>query len=1443
MGKDQINKDIARWIASQTEMKFIGFQANNLRIFTGYLNNGDHKSENLPNEELCMLPIYSCDGWEITTIEGLGNKHKGYHSIQKRLADYNGTQCGYCSPGFVMNMYGILANDPKPTQQKIENSFDGNICRCTGYRPILDAMKSFATNDSEVPDIEDVNKACCGKKGYVVCNNSCKEIKEATGDYVLVPSGPTKNLKHTDGEWHKPETMKDCLTLLKETENKKVRLVVGNTGTGVFKNDGPYDHYIDIKNIPELHKITSNQSELVFGSTITLSELIEMFKKKSEKSNVEDKSSAIWSYFSGSEDSTEGWEYCAALAHHISYIANTPVRNAGCWAGNLKMKHDHNEFPSDMFTIMETAGATLTIGNNDGTLVQDIKPSDFFKMEMKGKILTKLTLKRRTSNHIMRTFKITIRSQNSHAYINAGFMFEISKSENFKVKSKPNIVFGGVKADFVHATETEKLLTGAELGNAETVEKALKALETEIVPDSSDPVSSSAAYRKSLCVSLLYKFILGVLGNNASPEYQSGGPNMDRPLSGGERNYYTDETVWPLTKPVQKLEAMIQCSGEAEYAGDFESLKDQLYAAFVLSSEANAKIDSIDSKAAMVSAVSGVSKVLTAKDIPGMNDFAHATPFFFQKEELLASTRVKYNGQPIAIILADTEYIAEKAAKLVKVKYSDIKEPILDIRQAIKKKSFWKLPSDSPVVAGNVEDGFKESDKVIEGEIGTGAQYHFHMETQTAYCVPTDMGLDVYSATQMVNHCQGAIADIIGIKKNEINMIVKRLGGAYGAKPVLMHLPLETNMRVIGKRLPYLAKYKVGVTNDGKFKAIQIDYYDDSGAGANEQTGSTVLLFGDSAYFCDNWKLQAFCVKTDTPQNCSCRAPAWLQAVTFMDEICENVAFHMGKEPIDIKTMNFIENGQKKANGSIILNCLISGMVKEFKTMSNFEDRRIKIIDYNKNNRWKKKGLATCMMRFPHFYFALKFNAAISIYASDGTVAISHGGIEMGQGINTKAAQVCAYEFGIPLSMIRIKATSSIINPNQTLTGGSIGSDLVAYAVSNVCKGLKLRMASIKKKMKDPTWIELVKECEKNNMDLSARNTLKKANGSIILNCLISGMVKEFKTMSNFEDRRIKIIDYNKNNRWKKKGLATCMMRFPHFYFALKFNAAISIYASDGTVAISHGGIEMGQGINTKAAQVCAYEFGIPLSMIRIKATSSIINPNQTLTGGSIGSDLVAYAVSNVCKGLKLRMASIKKKMKDPTWIELVKECEKNNMDLSARNTYSPKDVPGSYDIYGMTAAEIELDVLTGMVQIPRVDILYDCGDSISPDVDIGQIEGAFVMGLGLMMSEQMKYDSKSGELLTKNTWEYKPPTTKDIPIKFNIKFLKNSRNPLGVLGSKATGEPALCMSSSVLFAVRDAIQSATEDIGLTERVTINAPATPELNHLKCLVSTDRMKI
>ena len=151
-----------------------------------------------------MFPLYNADKWDFTTVEGIGCKSKGYHPIQTRLADANGSQCGYCTPGMVMNMYSLLQNNPTPSKKQVEDSFDGNICRCTGYRPILDAMKSFAADEKPI-DIEDLNQLKCLQ---INCENTKNNKKRV-------------HLINGQSEWFVPQTLNDLYSLMSEYQSQQ----------------------------------------------------------------------------------------------------------------------------------------------------------------------------------------------------------------------------------------------------------------------------------------------------------------------------------------------------------------------------------------------------------------------------------------------------------------------------------------------------------------------------------------------------------------------------------------------------------------------------------------------------------------------------------------------------------------------------------------------------------------------------------------------------------------------------------------------------------------------------------------------------------------------------------------------------------------------------------------------------------------------------------------------------------------------------------------------------------------------------------------------------------------------------------------------------------------------------------------------------------------------
>ncbi|XP_013406957.1 xanthine dehydrogenase isoform X2 [Lingula anatina] len=1185
----------------------------------------------------CLWPVYGCHNLEITTVEGIGDKFSGYHPIQKALADGNGSQCGFCSPGMVMNMYSFLGGNPKPTKEQIEDAYDGNICRCTGYRPILDAMKTFAVDSTDhVIDIEDLSSRQCPKTGQA-CTGQCgpKSVKPV-------------HLVLSTSQWLIPVNLLQLYQMVVQNKSKPTKLVLGNTA------GGSYDVYIDLKSVPELYQYSN--APVTIGSNFSLSALMEVLTEVA---------------------TLPGYSYCSTLVIHLKRVANTSVRNAGGWAGNLMLKKNDPGFPSDVFVILETVGAVLNIASCQTQVVSRILLTDFLAIDMSQSVILNVVLPTMTVNDYVRTFKIQPRVQSSLAYVSAGFRFKVNNNTEYKIIQQPSIVFGGISSTFVHASQTEEYLTGKSLLDQKTLTGAYSTLANEISPMLEE---GSPDYRKRLAVALFYKCVLSIVGEKAGARMRSGATKLidQRPVSSGQQSFDTDPSKYPLNEPMPKVLARQQTAGEAMYILDQPAKPGQLYGAFVTSTEGNAKIASIDT--AVAQNVPGFVRFISAKDIPGENDVMGK--FGQQKEMLFVTDQVEYAGQAIGLVVADTLAHAEAAASAVQVNYTDVQPPIVTIEDAIAKKSFIE-PFVDEFKLGDADAAVAGAPKKISGQIKMGPQYHVHMETQTSFAVPKEDGYDVYCSTQWIDLCQQACARVLGIQQNKIDVSVPRLGGAYGGKitrnspvaaasalaayvtrkPVHIHMSLGANMKMLGKRIPYVVNYEVGVTNDGKLLGIVVTYYANGGILANE-TAMPLQGYIDSVYNCPCWHIIPKGVKTNTPTATACRAPGSLEAIYWIEVIMEHVAKELGKDPLEVKQANFYKTGQLTPVKMPLTYCNIGPMVTAFAQSAEISKRKADVALFNKNNRWKKKGLSVVPLKWGTAWATANYNVLVTIMNGDGSVAVTHAGIESGQGINTKVVQVCAYELGIDISKVSVKAANSVVNANSITTGGSITSEINCKAVIECCKMLKTRMDPVRQKMVDPKWEDLVNKCFQENVDLCAR------------------------------------------------------------YFVV---------------------------------------------------------PNSTYM-----------------------------------W---------------------------QYNVYGVTCAEVTVDVLTGERNIDRVDILEDCGDSMNPDIDVGQVEGGFVMGLGYWLLEDIKFDPKTGQNQSASTWSYHPPLCKDIPADFRIQLLKNAPNPLGVLGSKAVGEPPLCMSSAVLFAAKHAVEAARQELGNTNHFQLDVPATVEALQTACLVDPSQFTL
>ncbi|XP_001688833.2 uncharacterized protein LOC5667145 [Anopheles gambiae] len=1189
----------------------------------------------------CLFPVLACHGMDITTVEGIGDKQRGYHATQKLLAHFNGTQCGYCSPGMVMNMYSLLeAKKGKVTMEEIENSFGGNICRCTGYRPILDAFKALAVDadpklKAKCQDIEDLTKIC--PKTGSACAGKCA----AAGK-----TNPNKGLHlsfEEQKEWHKVYNVSDIFAIFESIGDKPYTLIGGNTAHGVYRRSDGIQVFIDINAVQEL-RTSSVGSSLTVGAGTSLTELMDLLTNTAKQNN--------------------NFSYFEHMVRHIDLIANVPVRNTGTIAGNLSIKNQHNEFPSDLYLILEAANATLTILESQGK-TSTVRPSQYVTMNMNKKLLLNVILPPLyPSVYVYRTFKIMPRAQNAHAYVNGAFLIKLEGSEIIS----SNICFGGIDPQFTHALKTEEFLKGKNLLTNETIQGALKTLAAELNPDWVLP-DAAPEYRKNLALSLFYKFTLQVASVLRFPlknEYKSGGSVLSRAISSGAQQYETNQQQeqWSLIKKIPKIEALYQTSGEAKYINDLPTLPGELYAAFVLGTKVHANIASFDAEEALQ--IPGVIAFYTAKDIPGVNDFMPVKSEFSPNvEEVFCSGRILYHGQPVGLVLADTFEAAQKAAKTVCIHYSTdtVTETILptvkDVADA--KRHDRVVNIDYGFTGQSYGDAtVPESAIHVSGSHESGGQYHYTMETQTCVCLPLEDGMEVHTATQAITLTQIAISQMLSVPENSLNVSVRRIGGGYGGKasravqvacacalachltkrPVRLVMTIETNMAVVGKRYGVVSNYTAEVTPEGRILRLHNEFLHDAGCNSNEAPDFMQGYYGN-CYNKDVWSVVSKTALTDSASNTWCRAPGSTEAYAMIESIIEHIAFVTRSDPLAVRLQNMPNDSPMKP------------LLQTFLADIEYDRRNGEIAQFNLENRWRKRGIAIVPMEYPVGYF--------------GTL-----------------------------------------------------------------------------------------------------------------------------------------------------------------------HALVSIYHTDGTVAITHGGIEMGQGINTRAAQVAAKVLGIPVEKIAIKPTTNLTAPNDFCTQASITSEAVAHSVLIACETLLERIAPVRQQHPDVSWEKLTQLCHSQGVDLCATAMYNGVELP-SYNVWALSCAEIELDVLTGCVLLQRVDILEDAGKTLNPEIEIGQIEGAFMMGVGLYLTEALIYDRATGELLTNRSWNYRPPGAKDIPVDLRIRLLQNTINPTGVQRSKATGEPAVNMAVVVLFALRNAINAARTDAGMpSEWIPLGVPCTPDriLRHL-----------
>ena len=521
--------------------------------------------------------------------------------------------------------------------------------------------------------------------------------------------------------------------------------------------------------------------------------------------------------------------------------------------------------------------------------------------------------------------------------------------------------------------------------------------------------------------------------------------------------------------------ALKHVTGQAIYIDDMPEPPGTLHAALVLSPIASGRLRRIDlSKAA---AAPGVVDTFTAADIPGHNNIAGPG----KDEPLFAHDRVEFIGQAVALVVAGTLDQARAAAELAVL---DIEpgEPILDIETALARQAYVQAPST--ILRGDPDAVMKSAPHRLGAAFSVGGQEHFYLEGQIAFALPGEDGdLVVHSSTQHPTEVQHVCAEILGCAFNRVTIVVRRLGGGFGGKesnasaiagaaalaaartgrPVKLRLPREIDMIATGKRHGFQYRYEVGFDGEGRVLALDAVLAADAGWSLDMTPGviARALTHVDNAYWLPHVRAVGYACRTNLQSNTAFRGFGGPQGVLVMEDALDRIARHLGRDPWDIRVLNFYRDGQDETPyGQKVDENHLARCWAEVKQGGALERRRAEIDAFNRTSPILKRGLGVFPLKFgisfnlPHLNQA---GALVHVY-TDGSIRLNHGGTEMGQGLFIKVVQVVAEVFKVDIDRIRPSATSTAEVPNTSPTAASTGSDLNGWAAWEAANTIKQRM-------------------------------------------------------------------------------------------------------------------------------------------------------------------------------------------------------------------------------------------------------------------------------------------------------------------------------------------------------------------------------------------------
>jgi len=984
----------------------------------------------------CIRFLGSLHATHIVTVEYLTANDSKLHPVQQALVDCHGAQCGFCSPGIVMSLYGLWLSNSSPSRANIEKALQGNLCRCTGYEPIIKAAELVSeTRPSALFDPIERRRVEIASKLQAIHPRETIDISTSSERSVI------------------PGSVEKLVAFL--AENPDATIVAGSTDVGLWatKQMRKLKLAVFINHLTDLQIIRSDPTGIYIGAGVTYSQAFRTLAAEIPQ-----------------------------LALLLDRIGGEQVRNMGTLGGNIANGSPVGDMSPPLIALDSTV--TLRSLNHRRTIPLESFFTESGKQDcLPGEIIESIFVPRPLDMAYFAVYKLSKRRNGDISTLCGAFHLTLDGKNGV---SSICISFGGMAGTPKRAAHVEAALKG-KLWTEETVLSIRNTFDSDFFPLTD--WRATAEYRQLAAKNLLTRFYFETLGK-AEEIVRFENP-VKTLMKGWEAFKARGDINSPMCRALKHDSAHKHVSGGAEFIDDMPEPAGLLHGALGFSSRAHANILSMD--LSEVESSPGVICVLTGRDIPGINDISENG---LRDEPLLAETEVQFYGQLVFAVIAETRNAARLAATKARIEYENL--PFwTDIDGALQNGAPLVAPPMT-LKRGEAETEIKKAPMRLSGTLRIGGQEHFYLESHIAVAIPgEDDEMTVWSSTQHPSEIQRVVSQVLNVPLNAITVNVRRIGGGFGGKeiqgnlfaalasiaakklkrPIKFRPDRNEDMRVTGKRHDFRVDYEIGFDKEGNIHAVQANYAARCGYAADHSgpVTSRALFHADSSYFYPHVTLTSQPLKTHTVSNTAFRGFGGPQGMLGGERIIEEIAYALGKDPLEIRKRNFY--GEKRSGRALtpyhqtVEDNIIVRIVEELEASSDYQVRRQAAIDFNQKSRVIKKGIALTPVKFGISFTMTALNQAgalVHIY-QDGSIHLNHGGTEMGQGLHTKVVQVLADAFQVDIDKVQITSTTTGKVPNTSATAASSGSDLNGMAIldaANQIKGRLIAFATKKWKVK-----------------------------------------------------------------------------------------------------------------------------------------------------------------------------------------------------------------------------------------------------------------------------------------------------------------------------------------------------------------------------------------